>query len=151
MDLAVKVKRNQVDEVLARAKQFESFEDWPWFSIYRELDERFPGSKFILTLRKDTATYVRSLQGHHEREGIRNKDFIKPHWWDEVFGVEPGDWDYDYSARRYEKHNRDVLEYFGDRVGKDLLVVCWENGDGWKALGQFLGRRIPNESFPHLR
>lgn len=151
MDLAVKVKRNQLDDVLARAAKFESFEDWPWFSIYRELDLRFPGSKFILTLRKDTATYVRSLQGHHEREGIRNKDFIKPHWWDEVFGVEPAEWDYDYSARRYEKHNRDVLEYFGNRVGKDLLVVCWENGDGWDALSTFLNKSIPNEPFPHLR
>ena len=151
MDLAVKVKRNQLDEVLARAEKFESFEDWPWFSIYRELDQRFPGSRFILTLRRDTATYVRSLQGHHEREGIRNKDFVKPPWWDEVFGVEPAEWDYEFSARRYEKHNRDVLEYFGDRIGKDLLVVCWENGDGWEALSRFLGRRTPKEPFPHLR
>src|ERR1044072_8946295 len=77
MDLAVKVKRNQVDEVLARAEKFESFEDWPWLSICRELDQRFPGSRFILTVRKDAATYVRSLQGHHEREGIRNKGFVK--------------------------------------------------------------------------
>ena len=57
-------------------------------------------SKFILTLRKDTATYVASLKGHHEREGIRNKDFVKPHWWDEVFGVEPANWDYEKSALR---------------------------------------------------
>jgi len=151
MDLAVKVKRNQIDEVLARAKQFESFEDWPWFSIYRELDLRFPGSRFILTVRKDTATYVHSLQRHHEREGIRNKDFIKPHWWDEVFGVDPAAWDYEYSARRYEKHNRDVLEYFGARLNKDLLVVCWENGDGWDAIAKFLNKPVPNEPFPHLR
>ena len=151
MDLAVKVKRDQIDEVLEEAEKFESFEDWPWFSIYRELDKRFPGSKFILTLRKDTATYVRSLQGHHEREGIRNRDFVKPHWWDEVHGMEPADWDYDYSARRYEKHNHDVLEYFEGRIGKDLLVVCWENGDEWKVLSSFLGKRIPDEPFPHLR
>lgn len=151
MDLALKVKRNQIDDVLAVAETFESFEDWPWFSIYRELDKRFPGSKFILTLRKDTATYVRSLQGHHEREGIRNKDFIKPHWWDEVFGVEPADWDYEHSARRYQNHNRDVLEYFGERINKDLLVVCWENGDGWAVLSRFLDKHIPDEPFPHLR
>lgn len=151
MDLALKVKRKQIDEVLEEAEKYESFEDWPWFSIYRELDKRFPGSKFILTLRKDTATYVRSLQGHHEREGIRNTDFVKPHWWDEVHGMEPADWDYNYSARRYEKHNRDVLEHFAGRIGKDLLVVCWENGDEWKLLSRFLNKRIPDEPFPHLR
>ena len=126
MDLAVQVKRGRLEPVFAEAERFETFEDWPWFEIYRELDQRFPRSKFILTLRKDTATYVASLQGHHERQGIRKAGFVKPHWWDEVFGVEPADWDYEYSARRYERHNREVLDYFGERIKKDLLVVCWE-------------------------
>ncbi len=131
MDLAVKVKGNQIEEVLREAEKHESFEDWPWFLLYREFDLKFPDTKFILTLRKDTAMYVKSLKGHHDRQGIRNKDFVKPPWWDEVHGVEPHAWDYAKSAQRYESHNRAVLEYFDGRVGKDLLVVCWENGDGW--------------------
>ena len=151
MDLAVQVKRNQLDRVLSEARKYESFEDWPWFSIYRELDRAFPNSKFVLTLRKDTETYVRSLKGHHERQGIRRKDFVKPHWWDEVFGVEPSEWDYEKSAQRYERHNREVLEYFGDRVNKDLLVVCWEEGDGWAQLCEFLDKRVTDEPFPHFR
>jgi hypothetical protein len=151
MDLAVKVKRNQVDDVLREAEKHESFEDWPWFLLYREFDRRFPNTKFILTLRKDTATYVASLKGHHDRQGIRNRDFIKPHWWDEVFGVEPADWDYEKSALRYENHNRAVLEYFAGRINKDLLLVCWENGDGWTELSRFLNKRAPDEPFPHLR
>jgi len=151
MDLALKVKRNQIEEVLREAEKHESFEDWPWFMLYKEFDLRFPNTKFVLTLRKDTATYVRSLQGHHEREGIRNPDWVKPHWWDEVQGQEPATWDYEKSAQRYERHNRAVLEYFDGRVGQDLLVVCWENGDGWDALSRFLGKRAPDEPFPHLR
>lgn len=151
MDLAVKVKRNKIDEVLREAENHEAFEDWPWFLLYREFDRRFPGTKFILTLRKDTAKYVASLKGHHDREGIRNQDFNKPYWWDEVHGMKPAEWDYDRSAQRYEDHNRAVLEYFAGRVDRDLLVVCWENGDGWARLSQFLNRRIPNEPFPHLR
>lgn len=151
MDLAVQVKRSQLEPVFTEVEKFETFEDWPWFEIYRELDQRFPRSKFILTLRKDTATYVASLQGHHERQGIRKEGFVKPHWWDEVFGVEPAEWDYDYSARRYERHNREVLEYFGNRIGKDLLVVCWERGDGWSELSRFLNKSCPEEPFPHLR
>ena len=151
MDLALKVKRNQVDEALREAERFEAFEDWPWFAIYREWDQRFPNSKFILTLRKDTATYVASLKGHHEREGIRNKEFVKPPYWDEVFGMEPANWDYEKSALRYERHNQEVLEYFGDRVGQDLLVVSWEKGDGWAELSRFLNKRAPDEPFPHWR
>jgi len=151
MDLALKVKRNQIDDVLRVAEKHEAFEDWPWFLLYKEFDRRFPNSKFILTLRKDTETYVRSLQAHHEREGIRNKDWVKPHWWDEVHGQEPAQWDYDYSARRYENHNRAVLEYFAGRINKDLLVVCWETGDGWETLSRFLKKGAPDEPFPHLR
>lgn len=151
MGLALKVKRNQIEEVLSEAERHESFEDWPWFLLYQEFDRRFPNSKFILTLRKDTATYVRSLQRHHEREGIRTAGFVKPHWWDEVHGMQPAEWDYDYSARRYENHNRSVLEYFAGRVDRDLLVVCWENGDGWEKLSRFLNKRAPAEPFPHLR
>ena len=151
MNLAVKVKRNQIAEVLSEAERHESFEDWPWFVLYREFDRKFPKSKFILTIRKDTATYVKSLMGHHEREGIRNENFVKPSWWDEVHGMEPANWDYEYSARRYEQHNRDVLAYFGDRIGRDLLVVCWEKGDGWAELSRFLNKQTPHEPFPHLR
>ena len=151
MDLAVNVKRNNLAPVLEEAEKYEAFEDWPWFAIYRELDQRFPKSKFILTLRKDTETYVTSLKAHHEREGIRRKDFVKPHWWNEVQGVEPSEWDYEKSAQRYERHNREVLEYFADRIDKDLLVVCWEKGDSWAKLCAFLNKRQPNEPFPHLR
>ena len=151
MELALKVKRNQIDEVMTEAEKHESFEDWPWFLLYREFDQKFPNTKFILTLRKDTTTYVKSLQGHHDREGIRNKDFIKPHWWDEVQGMDPHEWDYDSSAQRYERHNRAVLNYFAGRIDKDLLVVCWENGDGWDQLSRFLNKRTPDEPFPHLR
>jgi hypothetical protein len=151
MDLAVQVKRNQLEPVLQEAAKFETFEDWPWFAIYRELDQRFPDSKFILTVRKDTATYIASLKAHHERQGIRKEGFVKPHWWDEVQGMEPAAWDYEKSAQRYERHNREVLEYFADRVNRDLLVVCWELGDGWAELSRFLNKRQPDEPFPHFR
>lgn len=151
MELALLVKRNHLSPVLEEAEKYEAFEDWPWFAIYRELDQRFPNSKFILTLRKDTDTYVTSLKGHHEREGIRTKDFVKPHWWDEVHGVEPSEWDYEKSAQRYERHNREVLDYFAGRIDKDLLVVCWEKGDSWAKLCTFLNKPQPNEPFPHLR
>ena len=81
-------------------------------------------------------------------EGIRKAGFVKPHWWDEVFGIEPAEWDYQKSAERYERHNREVLEYFGDRVNRDLLVVCWEHGDGWAELSRFLNKPSPTSRFP---
>ena len=149
MDLAAQAKRNELENVLAEAEKYETFEDWPWFLVYRELDQRFPNSKFILTLRKDTNAYVTSLRKHHERQGIREEGFVKPHWWDDVFGFPPDQWDYRESVQRYERHNREVLEYFRDRTD-DLLVVCWESGDGWDKLCRFLNMPCPDEPFPHL-
>lgn len=148
MDLAVQVRRNELERVLAEAERYETFEDWPWFLIYRDLDERFPNSKFILTVRKDPEAYVTSLKKHHERQGIRKQGFVIPHWWNDVFGFPPDQWDYDQSLERYETHQREVLEYFKDRPG-DLLVVCWENGDRWERLCSFLNTPRPDKRFPH--
>ena len=43
----------------AMVEQFDAFEDNPWPLLYRELDERFPGSKFILT-RRPTENWINS-------------------------------------------------------------------------------------------
>ncbi len=148
MDLAVMAKRNELSRVFSIVEKFETFEDWPWFLIFKELDQRFPNSKFILTLRKDTKTYISSLRKHHIRQGIKNRDFDKPVWWDEIFGFSPDMWDYCSSAEKYEKHNREIMEYFKDRP-KDLLTACWEKGDGWSDLCHFINRPCPNMPFPH--
>src|ERR1044071_2537496 len=68
MDLAYPVKPNNLTPAIEEARKFETFEDWPWFEMYRELDQTFPNSKFILTHRKDTEAYVTSLKGHHDRQ-----------------------------------------------------------------------------------
>jgi hypothetical protein len=49
---------------------------------------------------------------------------------------------------RYERHNREVLEYFRDRPD-DLLVMDIPADAGWDKLCVFLGRDVPDEPFPH--
>jgi hypothetical protein len=147
MRLAVEVVRNRLQKAFRIADRHDSFEDWPWFRIYKELDARYPGSKFILTVRRDTSTYLRSLENHQKRQGVGTKEFQKPSWWDEIFGSNGND--YQRRALAYEQHNREVQEYFKDRP-EDLLVVCWENGDGWEKLCRFLEKNVPTGPFPHL-
>ena len=48
---------------------------------------------------------------------------------------------------RYETHNANVFSYFAGR--RDLLVVNWASGDGWRELCGFLGKDEPCEPFPH--
>ena len=42
-----------MDKMIQHAEKYESFEDLPWGCLdhYKRLDEHFPNSKFILTVR----------------------------------------------------------------------------------------------------
>lgn len=124
------------------ADQYDLFEDWPWPLIYKELDELYPGSKFILTVRKTKETWLNSLRSHalrtlprlHCRKLAYGHDYPQGHESEHV----------DY----YERHNQDARDYFRNRPN-DFLEVCWENGDGFAELCAFLGCAIPDAPFPH--
>ena len=127
--------------MLGRARPFDSFEDWPWPLVYRELDRTFPGSKFILTRRKDPETWFESLRKHAELTGpTKFREVIYGHAMPHAHKEE--------HIRFYETHLQRVRGYFRTRPA-DLLEVCWEEGDGWDALSQFLGLERPNVPFPH--
>jgi hypothetical protein len=48
----------------------------------------------------------------------------------------------------YENHIHAARDYFARRP-HDILEVCWENGDGWREIGTFLGLGVPGTPFPH--
>ncbi len=137
-----KVHEGGIDEALKIANQFDSFDDWPWPLLYETLDQTYPQSKFILTIRKDSETWFKSLTGHVKRYGPSDEFKI-------VFGSTTPQKDREHAISVYENHNRQVLEYFGPRPGK-LLVACWETGDGWEKLCGFLDKDVPNIPFPHV-
>ena len=125
----------------AKVAEFDAFEDNPWPILYRELDDKFPGSKFILT-RRPAAAWIRSMV----------KDFALTEtpmrrW---IYGEDAGcpEGNEDTYIARYERHNKEVLDYFAARPN-DLLVFDLPKGDGWNKLCPFLGHDIPDEPFPH--
>jgi hypothetical protein len=134
-DIATNVSQ-YIDELTPR---FDAFQDNPWPIVFRELDGRFPGSKFILTIR-DSAGWIRSVVDH-----FGSRDTPMRRW---IYGVgHPLGHEATY-VRRYEEHNRAVLRHFRDRPG-DLLVLNVTAGDGWRKLCPFLGHGIPDFPFPH--
>jgi hypothetical protein len=55
--------------IFEHADQYESFEDWPWPLIYKELDQKYEDAKFILTRRTDASAWFSSLKRHALRTG----------------------------------------------------------------------------------
>ena len=127
-------KPGGIERILKAADGYRCFEDSPWYHVYREMDQRFPGSKFILTLRKDSMTHAKSSWNHGVRGGTRRGTYTEEYLSEKI--------------RLYDKHTADVHEYFKDRP-EDLLVICWEKGDGWEKLCPFLGVPVPNIPIPH--
>ena len=132
---------NVVELALARARDYDAFEDNPWPILYRELDRHFPGSKFILT-RRPADAWIRS----QVRDFGRTETPMR-RW---IYGADAGCPEGNEATyiARYERHNREVLEYFRERP-QDLLVFDLPAGDDWEQLCAFLGHPVPAEAFPH--
>ena len=119
----------------------DSFEDYPWALMYEEIDRRYPGSKFILTTRRSSDVWFESLTKHAKKTGptIYRRG---------IYGHNmPAD-NPKKHVDVYETHNQTIREYFNGRQS-DFLEVCWENGDGWEEICNFLQHPIPNSPFPH--
>ena len=116
-------------------------EGFPWCMIYRELDQRIPGSKFILTTRESNSWY-RSVANHVG-------DLRSPHheW---IYGRGKGvpSEDKNHALSVYHAHNESVKEYFKDRQN-DLLVLDLFADDKWQQICTFLGHDVLDEDYPH--
>lgn len=121
--------------------------DIPVALMYRELDEAFPGAKFVLTVRNPN-DWLRSVRKHFSREGNPhrdswNRDRVTHRLHTAIYGRR--DFDRTDMLVAYELHNRAVVEYFRDRPG-DLLIMC---GHEWLPLAEFLGVAAPRGEYPH--
>jgi hypothetical protein len=135
-DIAKNVLRMADDLV----KRYAAFQDNPWPIIYKELDARHPGSKFILTLRNADG-WIKSQVRHFGRQETEMRKWI--------YGVGCPEGNEATYLEVYDRHNSEVLDYFKNR-SQDLLVMDLANGDGWEQLCPFLGKKIPRAGFPHV-
>lgn len=133
---------DKTEKLIEKVKNVDSLEDWPWPLMYRQLAQNFPDAKFVLTVRKSPEAWLKSLMLHSYKLPP------KENYHDIVFGFKYPLGHEDYHLEFYNKHNKEVIEYFSDKPGR-LLVVCWENGDGWEELCSFLNIKKPRKTFPH--
>jgi hypothetical protein len=120
--------------------EYDSFEDWPWPLIYREIDQAFPDSKFILTRRRTPEVWFRSL--------CRLADMTGPTPYRQfVYGHAMPHHHQEEHIAYYQHHNEAARDYFSGQPGK-LLELAWEDGHGWPELCDFLGKPVPDVPLP---
>ncbi len=145
LGLVKDIANNDLSRIMAIAAKKDTFEDWPWIILYKELDQAHPNSKFVLTMR-EPHKWVRSYETMltNQGEAAESLNEIRR----TLYGLPFPNVTETQLIERYERHNREVQDYFRDRP-KDLLIVNWENGDGWKELCEFLEKPEPNVPMPH--
>ncbi|HEX9443229.1 MAG TPA: sulfotransferase [Candidatus Binatia bacterium] len=121
---------------------YDAVTDIPVAPYYPQLDEAYPGSKFILTVR-GVDDWLRSMENWWSRSRRPNDFMMRMRL--AVYGV--GSFHRARLKYVFEKHERDVREYFKDRPG-DLLILDICAGEGWDKLCRFLNRPVPPGEFP---
>ena len=102
-------------------QKYAAFCDSPINYMFRKLDEAYPGSRFILTVRELEPWIVsRVVQFGGPASGHREA---------------------------YISHVSEVLQHFADRRD-DLLIYNLCGGDGWEPLCTFLHVPVPEQEFP---
>jgi hypothetical protein len=126
-------------------EEYQALTDEPIALIYKTLDRRYPGSRFILTVR-EMESWLTSREN--------NSRAMAP-WWAKnpavpvlhtaLFGAAA--FERASYARAYRRYVDDVHAYFRNRPD-DLLVMDICGGEGWEKLCPFLGKPVPEVDFP---
>lgn len=119
----------------------DAFLDLPVACHFRELDQRFPGSRFILTTR-EIESWLNSCERNFSKA---HEDPIFRALRRKAFGAET--FDRQQFRAAWERHLRGVEDYFSDRPD-DLLILDLESRRKWKDLCTFLGKEEPRAPFP---
>ena len=139
---------------------YRSAKDWPACSFYRELIERYPDAKVILTVRDPGRWYESTYDTIYEMRRVISSPIFRlaaPFRadlsraaqmndrliWQNTFGGSLED--RQHAIEVFERHNEEVKEH----VAPDKLLV-YEVKQGWGPLCEFLGIEIPDKPFPHL-
>ncbi len=153
-------------KIVELCRSADAFQDIP-FSLpytYQALDQAFPNSKFILSVRSTPEQWFGSVTRFHTgligKGRLPNADDLRAYayratgwlWRNQelVYGIN-ADTLYDeaiYKAH-YLSHNQQVQDYFKYRPA-DLLVLDLSNGDAMARLCAFLGFSDCAMAMPHL-
>jgi len=142
----------------------QAFQDVPfsWPGTFRAMDERFPRSKFVLTVRNNPeqwycslGQFLAKLFGDGEKataSDLRRSDYVYKGWALEAVTISLGTsvedpLNKELSIAAYNRHNSEVCEHFNGRPDQLLVLNVAEPG-AYHRLCEFLGKPGIDREFP---
>ena len=119
-------------------------------AYYKQLDTKYPKSKFVLTVRNNLKAWLESMRYLFEEFSVVSKMSEKQ----KIVATDVrmklyGTTKYDTAKllQSYYRHSADVMGHFKNRTNFLIMDIC--SRDGWDALCPFLDKPIPTVPFPH--
>ncbi|MEM6414837.1 MAG: sulfotransferase [Pseudomonadota bacterium] len=144
-DLLEALVRKEYIKIFAEIDKYQSFEDWPYPLMFKELWERYgANARYILTERVSDSVWIESLKKHSLRTDPLNHCRLLAYGYNYPHENENAHLSF------YNEHNQRVKNFFAcEGRAEFLTVLSWERGDGWAELCRFLDLKQPNDPFPH--
>lgn len=128
--------------------EYDAFTDFPIPLLYQALDQAYPGSKFIHTIR-DEDKWLKSVRWLFTTGRIKfnvTENNYAQTFHQHFYGTTH--FDEAVFLTRYRAYNKEVAAYFADRP-EDYLVINLTEGEGYEKICPFLGVPVPDQPFPY--
>jgi hypothetical protein len=147
-----KAAEGDVDSLDVALEGYRATVDWPMAYFWRDLADRYPAAKVILTVRDPGKWYESADKTIHAAANAgRETGMMDP---DVMSMVDATVWDGTFQGRfadreaaikRFQEHNEQVKR----EIPAERLLV-FEVAQGWEPLCDFLGVPVPEIPFPRL-
>ncbi|MCK7590235.1 hypothetical protein M0G43_06600 [Subsaxibacter sp. CAU 1640] len=145
-------------------QEFDAMTDVPVAFLFKELDDRFPNAKFILTIRDEDSWVKSASKFFTTPDGSSSKGwiidfmkFLRPRrsYWRNKYLLRNfiyGSFKFNKQEylNRYKKHNKEVISHFKNDPDKLLIIDLINESNKWDKLCNFLDKEVPKDPFPHI-
>jgi hypothetical protein len=152
--------------IIRYCQSADAFQDVPFSydGTFQAMDEAFPGSRFILTVRNNADEWYESLVRFHSKivgkgriptaDDLRQFNYRYPGFLLDSLKFRYGSdesklYNRELYVQWYEEHNNKIKKYFKSRPD-DLLVLNIGESDAMERLLIFLGYPYMGQKMPHL-
>jgi len=112
--------------LIDQTRYYDAFEDLPWPFMYREMAEMYPDARFILSLRKDEQTWLRSMRRHVGRGSWQPYAYF--------YGTNEVDGHEQTVLNSYRNHTQNVRNYFEDQPHRYTELNIDDGDLNWEVI-----------------